>query len=288
MSHWKVMKTLLLIMTLSFILAACGTSLQKPTGLENEEKQIEAVGGGFQEETAEPSDRETVTENDDDETETVDEPDIQEKTSPTIEEVETPSKEEQSSLGEIVPKEKSPVKKEKSTSDSKEETTTVSPKTPADSNAKPSSEPSEKPVEKPENKEEEQPAAEPSDDKPTKTADTIVYSIVISANEVPLQPTEVEIDEGETVLSALIKITKQHKIQMDYRGGQGATAYIEGIDNVYEFDRGQGSGWMYRVNGIFPDRGAGVVPLQDGDRVEWLYTTNLGVDLKADLKPFRR
>ena len=75
---------------------------------------------------------------------------------------------------------------------------------------------------------------------------------------------------------------------MDYRGGQGATAYIEGIDNVYEFDRGQGSGWMYRVNGIFPDRGAGVVPLQDGDRVEWLYTTNLGVDLKADLKPFRR
>lgn len=284
MSYWKVMKTLLLILTLSFILAACGTSLQKPTGLENEEKQTEAAGGGFQEETAEPSDRETVAENDDDGTETVDGPDVQEKSSQTIEEVETPAEEEQSSLGEIVPKEKSPVKKEKSTSDTKKESTTDSPKSPANPAAKPSS----KPVEKPENKEEEQPAAEPSDDKPTKTADSIVYSIVISANEVPLQPTEVEIDEGETVLSALIKITKQHKIQMDYRGGQGATAYIEGIDNVYEFDRGQGSGWMYRVNGIFPDRGAGVVPLQDGDRVEWLYTTNLGVDLKADLKPFRR
>lgn len=284
MSHWKVMKTLLLIMTLSFILAACGTSLQKPTGLETEEKQTEAAGGDFQEETAEPSDRETVAENDDAGTETVDESDVQEKSSPKIEEVETPAEEEQSSLGEIVPKEKSPVKKEKSTSDTKKESTTDSPKSPANPAAKPSS----KPVEKPGNKEEEQPAAESSDDKPTKTADSIVYSIVISANEVPLQPTEVEIDEGETVLSALIKITKQHKIQMDYRGGQGATAYIEGIDNVYEFDRGQGSGWMYRVNGIFPDRGAGVVPLQDGDRVEWLYTTNLGVDLKADLKPFRR
>ncbi|WP_052345732.1 DUF4430 domain-containing protein [Paucisalibacillus sp. EB02] len=119
---------------------------------------------------------------------------------------------------------------------------------------------------------------------------TIVYSIVISesTNEIPLPPTEMEIEEGDTVLQALINITKEKRIQMDYRGGQGATAYVEGIANVYEFDRGQGSGWMYRVNGIFPDRGAGVVPLLPGDRVEWLYTTNLGVDLGADLKPFRR
>lgn len=130
--------------------------------------------------------------------------------------------------------------------------------------------------------------------KPTEKAkepnkkNTVVYSIVISSNEVPLQPTEMEITDGETVLNVLIRITKEKKIQMDYRGGQGATAYVEGIDNVYEFDRGQGSGWMYRVNGIFPDRGAGVVPLYAGDRVEWLYTTNLGKDLGANLQPFRR
>lgn len=119
-------------------------------------------------------------------------------------------------------------------------------------------------------------------------ANTIVYSIVISADEIPLAPTEMEIEEGDTVFTALVNITKANKIQMDYRGGQGSTAYIEGIDNVYEFDRGQGSGWMYRVNGVFPDRGAGVVPLEAGDLVEWLYTTNLGEDLNADLQPFRR
>ncbi|MBC5636758.1 DUF4430 domain-containing protein [Ornithinibacillus sp. BX22] len=118
--------------------------------------------------------------------------------------------------------------------------------------------------------------------------DTIVYSIVISETEVPLPPTEMEVMDGDTVLQALIRITREKSIQMDYRGGQGATAYVEGIDNVYEFDRGSGSGWMYRVNGVFPDRGAGVVPLLPGDRVEWLYTTNLGEDLGADLKPFRR
>ncbi|MBT2216316.1 DUF4430 domain-containing protein [Virgibacillus dakarensis] len=123
---------------------------------------------------------------------------------------------------------------------------------------------------------------------PETNKDTIVYSIVISGSEVPLPPTEIEITNEDTVLEALIQITKQKKIQMDYRGGQGATAYVEGIDNVYEFDRGQGSGWMYRINGVFPDRGAGVVPVCDGDRVEWLYTTNLGKDLGADLAPVRR
>lgn len=117
---------------------------------------------------------------------------------------------------------------------------------------------------------------------------TIVFSIVISSNEVPLAPTEFTIEDGDTVLDALIAITKKYKIQMDYRGGQGSMAYVEGIDNVYEFDRGQGSGWMYRINGIFPDRGVGVVPLMGGDRVEFLYTTDLGEDIGADLQPFRR
>ena len=116
----------------------------------------------------------------------------------------------------------------------------------------------------------------------------VTISIVISSGEIPLSPTEIKIKEGDTVLDALIAVTKQRGIQMDYRGGQGASAYVEGIANVYEFDRGQGSGWMYRVNGIFPDRSAGTVPLEDGDRVEWLYTTNLGKDLGADLKQFRR
>jgi len=136
-------------------------------------------------------------------------------------------------------------------------------------------------------KEESTPEAkeEPKEETPT---NTLVYSIVISDTEVPLPPTEMEVFEGDTVLDVLIRITQRKKIQMDYRGGQGATAYVEGIDNVYEFDRGQGSGWMYRVNGIFPDRGAGIVPLLPGDRVEWLYTTNLGEDLGADLQPFRR
>lgn len=144
----------------------------------------------------------------------------------------------------------------------------------------------------PPNEQEEGSPEKNKETKPEQTEEpaeeTITYSIVISEDEIPLPPTEMTVKEDDTVLEALIRVTKEKTIQMDYRGGRGATAYVEGIDNVYEFDRGSGSGWMYRVNGIFPDRGAGVVQLLPGDRVEWLYTTDLGKDLGADLQPFRR
>ncbi|MED0756442.1 DUF4430 domain-containing protein [Aneurinibacillus thermoaerophilus] len=98
-----------------------------------------------------------------------------------------------------------------------------------------------------------------------------------------LSPTEVEIQEGDTVLDVLKRVTREKKIQMEYRGVK-ATAYVEGIDNLYEFDRGSKSGWMYRVNGVFPNKSAGIFPVKAGDKIEWLYTVDLGRDLGAKLE----
>ena len=55
--------------------------------------------------------------------------------------------------------------------------------------------------------------------------------------------------------------------------------YIEGISYLYEYDCGDLSGWMYRVNGEIPSVGCGEYRLRDGDCVEWLYTCDLGNDL---------
>ncbi|NBC68328.1 S-layer homology domain-containing protein [Paenibacillus sacheonensis] len=63
--------------------------------------------------------------------------------------------------------------------------------------------------------------------------------------------------------------------------GAGATKYVQGIDGLSEFDRGPESGWMYAVNGSFPNYSAGIYDLQPGDVVAWRYTTNLGCDLGA-------
>ncbi|SEU01349.1 DUF4430 domain-containing protein [Paenibacillus sp. NFR01] len=93
-----------------------------------------------------------------------------------------------------------------------------------------------------------------------------------------LAPTAVEAKEGETVLELLKRVTRKQKIQMEYQGSKGF-AYVEGIDNLYEFDRGPESGWNYKVNGSFPGKSAGSFTLSPGDTVEWVYTLNFGADI---------
>ena len=59
--------------------------------------------------------------------------------------------------------------------------------------------------------------------------------------------------------------------------------YVEGINNLYEFDCGQNSGWMYCVNGWYPNYGCSRYVVQDGDVIEWNYTCDLGRDLGRDI-----
>lgn len=85
-------------------------------------------------------------------------------------------------------------------------------------------------------------------------------------------------DEGDTVYDVLVRAAEEQDILLDNRGAPGA-AYIAGINSLYEFDYGALSGWMYRVNGEFPDVGCQSCYVSDGDRIEWLYTMNIGRDL---------
>ncbi len=88
----------------------------------------------------------------------------------------------------------------------------------------------------------------------------------------------VELQEGDTVMDILQKITREERMQMEFRG-RGSGAYVEGINNLYEFDQGPGSGWMYSVNGYFPNRGSGAWKVEAGDQIQWHYTKDLGRDL---------
>lgn len=96
-----------------------------------------------------------------------------------------------------------------------------------------------------------------------------------------LSTTEVEFTEGETVFDALQKVTRQTGIQMEFRNDKLYTggAYIEGIGYLYEFDGGPLSGWMYKVNGQFPNYGCAGYTLKEGDEVIWVYTCDLGTDV---------
>lgn len=95
-----------------------------------------------------------------------------------------------------------------------------------------------------------------------------------------LQAIEVELKEGDTVFDILVKATRQNGVQMEYTG-IGSTIYIEGIDNLYEFDGGKDSGWMYSVNDLYPNYGCGIYKVKESDVIKWNYTCDLGRDLGA-------
>lgn len=93
-----------------------------------------------------------------------------------------------------------------------------------------------------------------------------------------LSETPITLYEGDTVFDVLLTARDEYGIHMEYNGNSGLE-YIEGIGNLYEYDGGRWSGWMFSVNGEYPDVGCGQCMLQDGDTVEWNYTCDLGLDL---------
>lgn len=86
--------------------------------------------------------------------------------------------------------------------------------------------------------------------------------------------------EGESVFNVLLREMKRNKIHLEFVNTPiYNSAYIEGIANLYEFDCGELSGWMYKVNDWFPNYGCSRYQLKAGDKVQWVYTCDLGADV---------
>ncbi len=103
-------------------------------------------------------------------------------------------------------------------------------------------------------------------------------------NGVILREVTVEFEEGETVFDVLNRVCKQYNIPVEYSWTPMYDSYyIEGINNLYEFDCGSESGWMYKVNGWFPNYGCSSYYLTGGENIVWCYTCNgLGEDVGAE------
>lgn len=116
--------------------------------------------------------------------------------------------------------------------------------------------------------------------------DTIVGkggSEYIPDDGVILETTDFSIEDGDTVFDVLTEAAQTYGIQMENSGGAGnahGNVYISGINYLYEFQYGDLSGWIYHVNGVSPSVNCGEYVLSDGDRIEWLYTCDLGYDLE--------
>ena len=88
-------------------------------------------------------------------------------------------------------------------------------------------------------------------------------------------------DSGESVYDILRRICDENGIQMEASYTPAFSSYyVEGINNLYEFDCGQGSGWMYSVNGVFPNYGCSSYKPASNDKIAFRYTCELGYDLQ--------
>jgi len=95
--------------------------------------------------------------------------------------------------------------------------------------------------------------------------------------------TEIIFTAGESVFDVLQREMRNAGIHMAFRRPPMLdSVYIGAINNIYEFDAGALSGWVYRVNGEVPTISASMYFLQPNDFVEWLYTLDLGRDIGAD------
>ncbi|MGI6679856.1 MAG: DUF4430 domain-containing protein [Dehalobacterium sp.] len=103
---------------------------------------------------------------------------------------------------------------------------------------------------------------------------------LVPENGIIFPPTKVTFYEGESVFNVLQREMKKNKIHMEFENTPiYNSAYIEGINNLYEFDCGELSGWMFKVNDWFPNYGSSRYQLKNGDVVEWVYTCDLGRDI---------
>lgn len=117
----------------------------------------------------------------------------------------------------------------------------------------------------------------------------------VPKNGMILREIKVSVDKGSTVFDVLKKVCKENKctdncvyckkdgIQLEYNfTPMYKSYYIEGIHQLYEFDCGDTSGWMYSVNGSFPNKGCNQYTVNDGDKIKFIFSCNMGEDVGAD------
>ena len=99
-----------------------------------------------------------------------------------------------------------------------------------------------------------------------------------------LPVTPVEFIPGETVFQVLQRVCEASELQLEYSWTPLYDSYyVEGINHLYEFDCGFESGWMYKVDGWFPNYGCSAYELQGGEEIVWYYTCKgLGTDVGAE------
>lgn len=93
----------------------------------------------------------------------------------------------------------------------------------------------------------------------------------VPSNGTILAKSTVEFKEGYSVYDVLKATCSAAGINLSAKNSSMGI-YVEGINNIFEFDCGGTSGWMYSVNGTAPNHSSSQHKVKDGDNIVWYYT----------------
>ncbi|MBO4562357.1 MAG: DUF4430 domain-containing protein [Clostridia bacterium] len=103
---------------------------------------------------------------------------------------------------------------------------------------------------------------------------------LVPEDGVILAAVTVGFNDGDSVYDILMREMRARGIHIEASFVPAFnSAYIEGINNLYEFDCGYSSGWEYCVNGEFPGFGCSGYYPKEGDEIRFRYTCDLGADI---------
>lgn len=111
--------------------------------------------------------------------------------------------------------------------------------------------------------------------------DITVSVSVESHNGIWMEKKTVTVKEGSTVYHAFVKALDGSGItQVGAEKGYVKSMTKDGV-TLGEMTMGANSGWLYKVNGILPDRGLTSWEVHDGDEILWYYTADYQKDPSA-------
>ncbi len=102
-----------------------------------------------------------------------------------------------------------------------------------------------------------------------------VNGVSVTANKSVVVPTtSVNVEVGKTVAEVFDKVMTDKGIPYVNYGGN----YIAKIGDLAELDGGDRSGWLYKVNGVYPDVGVADYVLSNGDSILFRYTDDYKIE----------
>ncbi len=114
----------------------------------------------------------------------------------------------------------------------------------------------------------------PTSEEPQVTTSTVTFQLHTDT-DMWIQPTIVyDQPEGTTAMDVFRQVLAANGYTYEAKGSYVQAVIRPDGTRVAEFSKGQNSGWLFRVNGDFPDVAMDAYQLQDGDVIEVLFTAD--------------